>query len=333
MTKSTQGSDPFAWRNGGGRIQVGNGEEGAIKCMMEINGQLFCITEKSIHSIMLADTIDPKRTNPTIPNSQQKVFPYGTNDPFVGRTLLQAKELFVDFALPATINTTKAVSIAFSFLKEVASVRETVNKYMAEEQAKDAAFKGEIGEEDSLQIPSIDNLDQQVKQIVNSIDHAILLIINTLQLFYPDIKISKLVDKLIEELEKQKDTTDDVKFIREINDWLRLVRNLRNSIEHPKENNRMDIKNYRLEETGSIQRPTIAFINNETPFPEIAVRAFATSILDNLISCYEILIVYLCSIHAQPFAGDTRSVIEIPEDKRSDGEKNIRFGYHIAWTK
>ena len=42
---------------------------------------------------------------------------------------------------------------------------------------------------------------------------------------------------------------------------------------------------------------------------------------------------YLCNIHAQPFAGDKRIVIEIPSEQMQANEKHVKFEYDVIWTK
>jgi len=64
---------------------------GRITEMVEIGERLHTVKTDSIYRIMLADEIDPGRTNINVPNSQQKVLDYGSDSPFVAKTLLTAK--------------------------------------------------------------------------------------------------------------------------------------------------------------------------------------------------------------------------------------------------
>ena len=53
----------------------------------------------------------------------------------------------------------------------------------------------------------------------------------------------------------------------------------------------------------------------------------------SLLTTFELLMAYLCNLHAESFAGDRRIVVPILEDKRSEAEKNIGFEYQILWTR
>lgn len=59
------------------------------------------------------------------------------------------------------------------------------------------------------------------------------------------------------------------------------------------------------------------------------VPLFMESNIASLLTTFELLMAYLCNVHAESFAGDRRIVVPIPEDKRSEAEKtsvlNIKF--------
>ena len=108
-------------RDGGKRIEIGQENDGPVSAMIVIDKDMFIVTRKSIQLIQLADSVDPDRENSEIPDSQQKVLSYGSDEPLVGRTLLQAEEFFKEGSLPSTISRSEALSLTFSFLKEIIS--------------------------------------------------------------------------------------------------------------------------------------------------------------------------------------------------------------------
>ena len=65
----------------------------------------------------------------------------------------------------------------------------------------------------------------------------------------------------------------------------------------------------------------------------LQVSDFMIYTLENLLIIFELLMAYLCDIHAQPFAGDKRVVVEVSPAKRLPNEKHVRFKYDILWTK
>lgn len=323
----------FKWRDEGKKFDIGDEQDGGISSLITIGDILVCITRKNIYSILLADSVDPKRNNPSIPDSQQKVLSYGSDHAFVGRTLLQAKVLFEDHCLPNNIDNKKALVITFSFLHEICSLYEILTAYLKEENSIKETFNGKVGGDQSLRVPSINNLEQRVKQFIINSDHATRCIMEITQLFYPDIKKDKWSVQLHEKIKAIKEDGDSAgKFFKAMSIYMWQIRNLRNAVEHPTSEDKVEISNYKLTESGKIRTPTILYNHPKTTLSEMSVSAFIEDSVENLITTFESMIAYLCDIHAQPFAHNPRRVVEIPKDKREPHEKNINFGYYINWS-
>ena len=50
-----------------------------LKQVFAVGGCILAIKEKGIYAIKLADDIDPGRTNPEVPNAQQRLLAYGAD--------------------------------------------------------------------------------------------------------------------------------------------------------------------------------------------------------------------------------------------------------------
>ena len=327
-------TNPFQWRNEGKQFKLGDEDDIGVTAMISTDDSMLFVLRKSIHSVRLADSVDPDRTNPAIPDIKQKILSFGSNDPFVGRTLLQANTLFAPNCLDERIDCTKALSIALSFLKEIIALREMKSSYIAEDGEKNSSFVGKTGEDSSLNLPSMDKVEQQTKQFIINTDHAVRHIIELTQLFYPEIKSGGWAKLLLDKLKQERGADNPcTQFVESINPPIWLTRNLRNAIEHPTQSDKVLIQNYRLLQTGKVKPPTISYEHPDANLSEIPVSQFMSLSLENIVICFEELMVHFCNIHAAPFAGDTRSVVEIPETARSPHETHVRFGYQIAWTK
>jgi hypothetical protein len=333
----TEINDQFRYRNEGGRFDVGTDEDGTVSAMVKVGDDFLIVKTKSIYSMILPDSIDPERTNPTLPkHSQQKVLSYGSEEPFVGRTLLQADVLFKDHAQPSRINSASALNISLSFLKEIAVLHELSNKFTEEFKSKNASFEGKTDENQSLHLPSISDIDQQTKTFIRNSDNAARHIIELAQLFYPDIKNKGWGEQLLEKLKAEKGSEDpSVKFVEIMNPKLGLVRNLRNAIEHPQKDDKVEIQDYRLDKTGYVTPPTILYAHKEIPLAPTPISIFMQNTLEDIQISFEVLMAHLCNIHAEPFAGDVRSVIQIttPRTNCSPSDTHVRFEYQIHWTK
>src|SRR4051812_42999973 len=100
-------------------MEVGESDS-PITGFVKIGGRLHIVTTRAIYRIMLADEIDPDRTNPDVPNSQQKVLDYGSDSEFVGKTLLTAKQLLDSGFLRQGFDTEAAMKFSFECVKELA---------------------------------------------------------------------------------------------------------------------------------------------------------------------------------------------------------------------
>lgn len=331
---STDKNDPFAWRSQGKRFDIGDSENPGISAMINIDGSLHIITRQNICKLLLADEVDPGRTNSAIPDSKQEVLLYGSDEPFVGRTLLQAQALLGEQGLPTSIDSKKGLNIGFAFLKEIASIHELVNDYLSEEKDTSTLFKGKLETDQSLQIPLIPRLEQKTKQFLNNLDHATSHIVELAQLFYPDINKKGWVEQLQTKLKEEKGDEDpSTKFVQEIAPFITLVRSLRNAIEHPKPNDKVEIKNYSLNKNGQVQPPTILYTNTKDPLPEVFISKFMSDMFESLQTCFELLMAHLCSVHVKPFADMNRLVVEVPKNERLPNEIHVRFKYHISFKK
>jgi len=322
-------NDQFAYRSQGGSFTVGSEEGDNMSAFVKVDDQLMCITRKNIQTVLMADTIDPQRTNSNIDHNVQHVLPYGSDNEFVGRTFQQASILFTEHALPKSVDHNKGVSISLSFLKEITSLDQIKNDYFREEDS----IKTKLSK--NTQLPSLPNLEQKVKGFISNTDHACGLIMEIANLFYPDVKGKGWESKLISKLNTESQD-DFIKFIKSFETYTLGVRRMRNKIEHPYDELKDDvlnIENYKLTPDNTISPPSIIYESTAYNLPKIKVSAFMESTIINLVNIFESLLAYLCNLHAELFAGDKRVVISVPEEKREESAKHVGFEYQILWTK
>ena len=324
--------DPFSWRSGGKRFDIGDDSEGGIHAMIPLDGDLLCVTTKSVFAIRLADSIDPKRTDPNTLDMKQKVFDHGSATEFVGRTLLQANTLFTDQALGSKFDNKKGKKIGFDFMKEISAIRMTADDLVQEIEKKNSAFEGRPAADGSLHLPSVNRLEQRVKQFIISVDHAKRHQMEVVQLFYPDIENKYWWERLEEKLKPAIEIKRvDGEFVRNFTAWTWQMRNLRNAIEHPSKDDKVNILDYRLTTGLRVCVPTIEYRNEKTPLQEMPISEFILITIENLLVSFEFLIAYLCNVHVLKFAGHDRFVVEIPVVNRKAHEAHVRFDYQIVW--
>ena len=160
-------------RESGGRIEIGTPDDPSdITAMLSIDDVLYAIKENGIYAIKLADTIDPKRTNPNIPSIQQKILTYGSESSLVGQTLLTAKQLFNEQILPDWFDCKTAIVRSLEALKDLAAMSELVDTFKQAQDAEITAFSIRPQTQGALILPSISDVEIRIKTFFQKADHV-----------------------------------------------------------------------------------------------------------------------------------------------------------------
>lgn len=184
------------------------------------------------------------------------------------------------------------------------------------------------------QIPALPNLEQKVKGFISNTDHAMRSIMELAQLFYPEIKSKGWEEQLCQTIKSKLGDEDPfTTFVNTFKEFTEKTRKIRNTIEHPDNDNVLTIENYKLTPANILDVPSVSFRSKEYNLPKMRATAFMESTTINLLTIFELLMAYLCNLHAEPFAGNKRVVVPVPEDKREDSAKHVCFEYQILWTK
>lgn len=329
---NTNQSDPFRKRNEGFVLHIGDEAEGGVSSMVTLDDAMLVITRKGVHKVRTPDSLDPTRTNPNLTITKQKDLSYGSDSPIIGRTVQQA-DVLLGKGLHhfKTVDSSVAMSIAFEFAKEIIALQELTDEYIKEESEINSSFKGHLDPDNALSIPSIPKVEQRVQQFILNTDLASKNIMNLAKQFYPDLENDKWNFKLLEKVKNERGDSDQATiFFEGLNLFVHQLRNLRNAISHKKPNDRIIVENYRQLPSGMIVPPTVRYDHDETPLKEVSISEFMQITIENLITGFEMLMAHLCnSSDNNSSSGMVMSVVEIPDEKRSDHEKQVRFRYAI----
>jgi hypothetical protein len=323
-------------RNGGGRVEIGEGNEGGISHLIPLKNILITVTEKSIWGVQLADNVDPKRENPNIPNQlKEKVLDYGNNNVMVGRVFLQAHELFLSSHINIEENDKKELmEISLNFLKELVAMYEKIKELENEHNSINEEFKGELSEDGSLSIPKINHLERRIKEILQNIDHLNGFIMKTISLFLTESNkrklVSDLVDQIYEKYTKKHEISNSAKSVKEN---MQFLRDIRNDMEHPEGEGTVTIRNYSMNKSGEVEVPKILHSRDSSPFKEMSILNFISQSHSDVISFYEIITVLLADLHSKKFAGNNVLVEFIPNELRKENNKYMNYRYSVAWIK
>ena len=83
-----------------------------VVATFELDERLCMVTGKGVYAAQLADQTDPKRSNPAVRNSMQRLLAIGAEDVIVSRILLTAERLFKAAWLEVAFDEKRALSLA-----------------------------------------------------------------------------------------------------------------------------------------------------------------------------------------------------------------------------
>jgi hypothetical protein len=313
-------------RNSGASMEIGTPDDDSpVKEMAVIGGRLYVIKERGIYEIKMADNIDPERTNPSIPNTQQRVLPFGASDELVARVLLTAKGLFKQAYLGSSFDHEEALVQTLEALMDLVAMRD-IRVRLEQDQERAKATLAEKGR--ALLVPSIGDVEARCEAFIQKADHAVAALLNIAKLFYTDSLSKGWFEGLAKLIEQRygKDVPFS-QFARDAARFFKFVRNTRHCVEHKKPTQRLLVSDFALTAKGEIALPTIEVIHAETANPAMLVTAFMAQLTDGIVGTFDLTIAFLCGHNMQNSLAARFGihVSEIPEAQRHN--KNVRYGY------
>jgi len=308
-------------------MQVGGPDDGALCKMISIGDQLYIVSEHAIFAVHLADKIDPERTNPDVPNTNQRILSYGTKDPAVGRILLTAHAMFKADHLGRDFPEQKALSLAFDFLRDIAAMMDIHSTLVAAIQKTTTEVNDRVGTDRSVELPAVGDAENRCDAFAQKVGHAIDTMEEIARLFYPSELSKKWIDSLTR-VAAQKHGNDEplARFMGEVRESLLFMRGIRNMIEHPREDARVIVHDFRLTADMNLVPPYVEIIN----LASSPLSTFMADITEKLVWTGELFVALLCGAKAKSFAGFPLVVYEIPESRRPEQNLHQKLMYGIV---
>lgn len=295
-----------------------------IRRFIIIGEKLHILKDRSLHKVIMADDIDPARTDISIPNAHQKVFSFGNEDEFVGKVLLTAQKLFDKNVLDSSIDTDEALSTAMQTTRSIAAMFRISDQF--EEAQKNTVEKAK----GTAAIPSVPEMADMVKAFLQQADHTRDSLVRLTKLFYGDLAVKKKeatqLNGLLQQTKELYGSNDlFCKFLEEaLLPFLLFIRNARNCIEHPRNGHKIILQNFRPEGK-TVYLPELEVVHNETPQPAITVQGFMLQIANHFADIAEGLMAHMCSKYATSYSGFDLLVASFPENRRT--HKHVQFSY------
>lgn len=299
---------------------------GSITAVGEINGALHIIGGCAIYRVQLADEIDPQRTNIAIPDTHQRVLPYGTEFPYVRQTLMTAQRLFRNNLLGSTFDYKTGINLSFEALQDLAAMHDIRTALNADFDKFTEGIKSLAVHQRSMTVPSMGDVRGQIKAFLQKADHVAIALFNIAKLFYGDEMGKGMFEGLYKLAEKKYGTDDPFsQFLKTALPSLKFVRNARNAVEHPNQTQSVKVTDITLLPSGELNPPTIEVIHPKTPQPPVPLLTLMEHLADHLATTFEVMLAYLCGANVQPSTGIPLGVIEYNESQQE--AYKCRYGY------
>jgi len=319
-------------RESAGRMEIGTADDAsAITAMLAMGDVLYTIKEHGIYAVKLADSIDPKRQNPHIPNTQQRVLAYGSESEFVGRTLLTASKLFNKTYMPSSFNCEQAIMKSFDVLRDIAAMHEVNVAFQTTEAVEIEGFNSRKHSQDALIMPAIGDVLVRCKTFWQKADHVSQNLLGIVKLFYGKNAGAEGFETLAK-ITAEKYGEDDpfTKFAIEVAPKLKYIRNVRNCLEHPNPPTIIAIvSDFALGADMKISPPMIEAHYRGEHYSSVPISWFMADAAIGLPMIFENMIAYLCSKHVRRIGGFQAEVFEVPIAERLGENKHVRFSYGV----
>ena len=313
-------------RSGAGSLEINTpDDDSAISEMISTADRLLVVKDKGIYEIKFADQVDPERTNIDVPNTIQRILPYGAQDAWIGAVVLTANHLLRSPCLPSDINGAEAFAVVLEIAEDIAGAHELVEKYCDAENVAIRSFDPNIRKNRSFIVPALGNIETRCNEFLQRSDHSLQKLFRIVQVFYPDVGSGRWEGLKTKIGGESKDIDNFPQFLDETVPFLQLIRNARNCVEHPKPEQRLVTVDFSVDARNVLLPPTVEIIDPSTPLPRVSVNAFFTQTFKDLVRVVELMVVFLCARHVSTIGGFPVQVVEFPEKRRRS--PHVRYGY------
>lgn len=309
-------------RDSGGAIDIGSEDDSSpVTEVIEIDGLLHAIKEGGIYVVKLADQIDPSRTDPNVPNVQQRILDYGSGSEVVRQTLVTADALLRNGMVAEHVNKNEVLSASLAAAKDLAAMADLFAQIAAEvSEVKPAEVKNR-----SASLPTLRDLEPRVNTFIQKADHSLQSLMRIVRAFFGKDAGRNWFESLRDLVAHRFGETDVfTQYLTAVLLSLQSIRAVRNCVEHPHGGQKLILKNFSLQSNPLvIFAPTIQVVHAKHPRPEVPLVEFLREVQHTVGTVFEEMLAGLCSKNLREFGVLKFGVVEIPAEKR--GKSGVKY--------
>lgn len=301
-----------------------------ISGFLQINDErLFVIKEKGVFEILMADNIDPNRKNPEIPNTYKKVLDCGSAEESFWRILMLVDHLCNKQFLDDHIDRGFVIDKALSLQSKICTMKETIDELSEEQCVLISKIERQSGDYSAgFALPQILRLEEQIKLFHHNAWKCFKDLFSILSHAFHLNRAVALTES--RRILAGRFGEDDafVRFLDGLTETFEFFRKIRNSIEHPKVNERLDINNFTLDSSGEICVPSMLFVFKDKTIGPVGVADGLAASFDRLVEVSECFLAYIFSYQANSeVRGVKAHLIHFPEGR--DETRRYRYGWGV----
>lgn len=219
--------------------------------------------------------------------------------------------------------------LSLEALKDIAAMHQAWDAFQLSERTEIDAFNNRHQKQGALVMPAIGNVQEHCKSFFQKADHVSQSLFRIVKLFYGKNVGAEGFESLAKLAAKKYGEDDSfAKFTKDVAPRLKLIRNVRNCIEHPQPPTQVAIVNdFNLDEDGKISPPMIEVIYRKERYSPVPISLFMGDAIDGLSGIFESMLAHLCSKHVLHFDGFPTQVVELPPERRGKDNKHVRYSY------
>jgi hypothetical protein len=232
----------------------------SINDIIELDNKLFTFSENIISEILLAESIDPENRAPNTRHGYQIIYKIGTKQSYVARTIIQSKEILDSVLLRNNLDKKFILNHIWKCTKYLLNCENL--QYMIYTQVLEL-----IKECDSIiqehknntyipSLPQVDNLEQLVDSYFSNAKKFLTNTYELLHIFYESPNFKENFNSYLEWIHSnRKENIEIINILEQDKNWIRLIAECRNAIQHPDEDFRFSIQNFTLEPDNKFSSP------------------------------------------------------------------------------
>lgn len=276
-----------------------------IKAQLCVCGDLIHFTTDGIFRVNTADKIDPTNSAPDTRHSYEKLYNFGTRNPCVARTIIQADRCLNPALLPNGLDyqalldhVWHASQLIFSCEATRIQIHDAICRLIP---ICDELVENEKGKVVIKALPQVENLDQHVVSFLNYAKRFIEYTHRLLGHFYncptSNENWREYFDWMVKHCESEERI---IKMLESDQEWLQELSHRRNALDasHGRDGYKLEISNFRLQPGNKFNEPGWKY-DFSAKVPDMrqeemtSIRHDLDCIMDNILTFFEELLV-LC---------------------------------------